>query len=129
MYYPDLSTPAFRDLQLAVTDGRSFTDRETDPGVRSRVEAVPGSLTFRQTTSTRRWRMTKTWITDPARATVLAQMRLRLAHRASAEALRAGRSRRPGDDGNDDRGRSPARAPAGLGRRRGRQRRGRPPRP
>ena len=30
VYYPDLSTPAVRDLQLIVTDGRTFTDRETD---------------------------------------------------------------------------------------------------
>src|SRR5215212_4297469 len=30
VYYPDLSTPALRDLQLIVTNGRTFTDRETD---------------------------------------------------------------------------------------------------
>jgi glucoamylase len=30
VYYPDLGTPALRDLQLIVTDGRTFTDRETD---------------------------------------------------------------------------------------------------
>ena len=65
VYYPDMSTPAFRGLEFAVTDGRSFTDRETGPGVRSRVSAVRGSLAFRQATWTRRWKLTKTWITDP----------------------------------------------------------------
>src|SRR3954452_10822090 len=59
IYYPDLDTPSFRGLQFAVTDGRSFVDRETaddDPAhiepatVRAHVEPVPGSLTFRQIT-------------------------------------------------------------------------------
>src|SRR3954451_9755012 len=46
VYYPDLSTPALRDLQFVVTDGSTFTDRETDPGVTSSVAPVAGSLTF-----------------------------------------------------------------------------------
>ena len=29
VYFPDLSTPSFRGLQFAVTDGRTFVDRET----------------------------------------------------------------------------------------------------
>ena len=55
IYYPDLSTPSFRGLQFAVTDGRTFLDRETvdddprhiepvAPGVTARVEPVPGTL-------------------------------------------------------------------------------------
>ena len=28
VYYPDLSTPAVRDLQLVVSDGKSFSERE-----------------------------------------------------------------------------------------------------
>jgi glucoamylase len=103
VYYPDLGTPSLRSLEFAVTDGRSFTDRETDADVRSRVQALGGSLTFRQTTITRRWRLTKTWIADPARSTVLARVRF---------VSRTGRPLRlyvladpaPGDDGNDDRG-------------------------
>jgi glucoamylase len=39
VYYPDLSTPALRDLQLIVTDGKTFTDRETD-ATDQRVELV-----------------------------------------------------------------------------------------
>lgn len=28
VYYPDLGTPSVRDLQFAVSDGRTFTERE-----------------------------------------------------------------------------------------------------
>jgi glucoamylase len=103
VYYPDLGTPSLRQLEFVVTDGRRFIDRETGPGVSSRVEAIPGSLTFRQVTQTRRWRLTKTWIGDPARDAVLAKVRFR--------SLTGRRLRlyvlvdpAPGDDGNDDRG-------------------------
>src|SRR5215211_4511877 len=59
IYYPDLSTPAFRGLQFAVTDGKTFLDRETvdddprhiepvAPGVTARVRPLKGSLGFRQ---------------------------------------------------------------------------------
>src|SRR3954468_19231266 len=65
VYFPDLSTPSLRSLEFVVTDGRSFTDRETGTGVTSTVRPVAGSLTFVQTTRTPRWRITKTWVTDP----------------------------------------------------------------
>jgi glucoamylase len=114
VYYPDLSTPGFRGLQFAVGDGRRFLDRETvdddpahiepvAPGVRARVEPLRGALGFRQVTQTARWKLTKTWITDPARAAVVARVRFE---------SRTGKKLRlyvladpaPGDDGNDDRG-------------------------
>src|SRR3954451_21509868 len=116
IYYPDLSTPALRGLQFAVADGGGFLQRETvdddrrhiEPlaqGVTSRVEPIPGSLAFHQITQGTGWRLTKTWITDRARATVLARVRF--------ESL-TGRPLRlyvladpaPGNDGNDDRGSS-----------------------
>jgi glucoamylase len=83
IYYPDLDTPSFRGMQFAVSDGRTV-DRETvdddpahiePPAVRARVEPVPGSLTFRQITENSRWKLTKTWYTDPARASVLADVK------------------------------------------------------
>src|ERR671914_448211 len=113
VYYPDLSTPSFRGLQFAITDGTTFVDRETvdddprhiepvAPGVTATVEPLRRSLGFRQVTRTARWKLTKTWIADPSRATVLARVRF--------ESL-TGRKLRlyvladpaPGDDGNDDR--------------------------
>jgi glucoamylase len=116
VYFPDLSTPSFRGLQFAVTDGHSFVDRETvdddprhiepvAPGVRAHVTPIPGSLAFRQVTETSRWRLTKTWISDPRRPTVLARVRFE---------SKTGRPLRlyvladpaPGNDGNDDTGTS-----------------------
>jgi glucoamylase len=103
VYYPDLSTPGFRGLEFAITDGRTFVDRETGPGVHSRVTPLRGSLAYRQTTWTRRWKLTKTWITDPRRPTVLARVGLRSlgGRRLQAYVLA---DPAPGDDGNDDHG-------------------------
>jgi glucoamylase len=116
VYYPDLSTPAFRGLQFAITDGKTFLDRETvdddprhiepvAPGVTARVTPLKGSLGFRQVTRTARWRLTKTWITDPSRPTVLARVRFRS---LTGKALRLYvlADPAPGDDGNDDHGTS-----------------------
>ena len=72
-YYPAADTPNVRDLGFVVSDGSTSTQRETD-GTTQRVElADPTSLTYRQTTTDDggRWRITKTYVTDPARATVL----------------------------------------------------------
>jgi len=83
IYYPDLDTPSFRGLQFAVSDGKTVQRETVDddpahiepPAVQARVEPVPGSLTFRQITETSRWKLTKTWYTDPARASVLADVK------------------------------------------------------
>jgi glucoamylase len=77
VYYPDLGTPALRDLQLIVTDGRTFTDRETD-ATTQRVELVDRrSLTYRQvnTAKSGRYRIVKTYVTDPARNALLVDVR------------------------------------------------------
>ena len=110
VYYPDLGTPSLRGLEFAVTDGRTFVDRETratrhvdrSPGVRARC---PGSLTFRQITETPRWRLTKTWITDPRRRQRCSRdVRFDVADRRARCELYALADPAPGDDGNDDRG-------------------------
>src|SRR5687767_7207568 len=116
IYHPDLSTPAFRGLQFAVSDGNGFLQRETvddDPrhieplaqGVTSSVEPTPGSLAYRQVTTGTGWRLTKTWIADPARATVLARVRF---ESLTGKPLRLYvlADPAPGNDGNDDRGTS-----------------------
>ena len=105
IYYPDLSTPSFRDLEFVVTDGKRFLDRETGPGVRSEVRPVPGSLAFRQTTWTSRWRLHKTWLTDPAGSTVLADVRFESRTRKPLRVYVIA-DPAPGDGGNDDRGTS-----------------------
>ena len=77
VFYPDLGTPAVRDLQLVVTDGRTFTDREID-ATDQRVELVDKhSLTYRQinTAKSGRYRIIKTYVSDPARNTLLVDVR------------------------------------------------------
>jgi glucoamylase len=118
IYWPDLSTPGFRGLQFAVASGKKSITRETvdddprhiepvAPGVTAHVKAIDGTLAYRQVTSTSRWRLTKTWITDPARSTVLARVRFEsLTHKPLRLYVLADPA--PGDDGNDDRGTSPA---------------------
>ena len=71
-YYPAADTPNVRELSFVVSDGTS-SQRETDATVDRRVElADVRSLTYRQiSTSPGRWRLTKTYVTDPARSTVL----------------------------------------------------------
>jgi glucoamylase len=73
VYYPDLGTPSVRDLQFIVSDGTTFAERETD-ATDHRVELVdPKSLTYRQvnTAKSGRYRITKTYVEDPARSSLL----------------------------------------------------------
>jgi glucoamylase len=77
-YFPDLGTPATRDLELVVDDGSHVERESTDAN--GRVELLDGarSLTFRQTTTSKSgtWRAVKTYITDPARRTVMVDVTL-----------------------------------------------------
>ncbi len=71
VYYPDLGTPAVRDLQFVVTDGKSWVDREReDTTPRRSASADPRSLSYRQvnTDPDGRYRITKTYTTDPSRS-------------------------------------------------------------
>jgi glucoamylase len=77
VFYPDLGTPAVRDLQLIVTDGKTFTDRETDDTTQHVQLVDRRSLTYRQvnTAKSGRYRITKTYVTDPARNALLVDVR------------------------------------------------------
>jgi glucoamylase len=72
-YYPDLGTPSLRDLQFVVTDGRTFAELERDATISAVTMTDPQSLTYQQADTARsgRYRITKTYVTDPARSTVL----------------------------------------------------------
>src|SRR3954452_12089699 len=114
VYWPDLSTPSCRGLQFAVVDGKSVTRETVDddprhiervsPGVSASVDALDGTLAYRQVTRTSRWRLTKPWITDPARATVLARVHFDALKGSPRLYVLADPA--PGDDGNDDQGTS-----------------------
>jgi glucoamylase len=73
VYAPDLGTPSLRDLQFVVSDGATFTEREREDAAHRTEPADPRSLTYRQvnTAHSGRWRITKTYVTDPGRSAVL----------------------------------------------------------
>ncbi len=73
VYSPDLGTPSARDLQFVVSDGSTFTDREREDATHETRLTDPRSLTYRQVNTARsgRWRITKTYVADPARPAVL----------------------------------------------------------
>jgi glucoamylase len=69
VYYPDLGTPAVRDLQFVITDGKSWVDREREDTHHSLSLTDARSLSYRQvnTDPQGRYRITKTYTTDPSR--------------------------------------------------------------
>jgi glucoamylase len=77
VFFPRIDTPATRDTQLVVSDGATFADRE-DLATRQEVRLPDGrSLVYRQVDTARsgRYRITKTYTTDPARSAVLVDVR------------------------------------------------------
>jgi glucoamylase len=76
VFYPDLSTPAIRELQLIVSDGTGVPQRFQDVEVRTE-QYDERSLTLRQIATGRGWSASLTYVTDPQRATVVADVELR----------------------------------------------------
>jgi glucoamylase len=79
IYYPRIDTPSTRDTQLVVTDGRTFTDRETTDTIHQVRLLDPQSLSYQQVDRARsgNYLITKTYTTDPARSTVLVDIEFR----------------------------------------------------
>jgi len=77
VYFPRADTPAVRDLELVVSDGRGPAERESSATRRRVALADPRSLTYRQVNTDRegRYRITKTFVTDPARDALLVDVR------------------------------------------------------
>ena len=79
IYYPRIDTPGTRDTQLVVTDGRTFTDRESTDTI-NRVRLLdPRALVYQQIDRAKsgKYLITKTYVTDPARSTVLVDIEFR----------------------------------------------------
>jgi glucoamylase len=77
VFFPRIDTPATRDTQLVVSDGATFADRE-DEDTEQRVELVRArSPIYRQinTAKSGKYRITKTYVTDPDRSAVLVNVR------------------------------------------------------
>jgi glucoamylase len=81
IFYPTIDSPAARALQFIVADRRGHAVRASDAAVRTTL-TDRRSLSFRQTFTERTgaWRLTATYVTDPARATVLVDLNLATRH-------------------------------------------------
>jgi glucan 1,4-alpha-glucosidase len=104
VYYPSGVTPNVRELQFAVTDGASWTQLETDATVTRTVTlADRSSLTYQQTSADQqgRWRLTKTYITDPARPTVLVNVTFERLKPGAMQLFALYDPSLAGDSGND----------------------------
>ncbi|MFF7234635.1 glycoside hydrolase family 15 protein [Streptomyces sioyaensis] len=75
-YYPDLSTPASRETQLVVTDGKTFAERASDVPTRTELPE-PGVPGYRQVSSGHGWKAVTRYVTDPQRASVLLDVEVR----------------------------------------------------
>jgi glucoamylase len=73
VFYPQIDTPSLRDSQFVVTDNATFTDREDRDSTHQVQLLSSNSLTYRlvNTAKSGAWRITKTFVTDPTRSTVL----------------------------------------------------------
>ena len=79
VFYPDLSTPSIRNLELVVTDGRTFTDRESSDMRHRTTRPSATSLRFTQVNTDKdgHYRLVKEVVTDPRRDSVTMKVRLR----------------------------------------------------
>src|SRR2546423_11453742 len=79
IYYPRIDTPSTRDTELIVSDGRTFTDRESTDTIHRVRLLDPESLSYQQINTARsgKYVITKTYVTDPRRSTVLVDIEFR----------------------------------------------------
>ncbi|RZQ61771.1 glycoside hydrolase family 15 protein [Amycolatopsis suaedae] len=77
IYYPDLSTPTVRSLNLVVSDGRSYTAVDAEEKRQEVRRVSADGLTYQQTIRADRWFLRKTYVTDPARSSVVVDVDFR----------------------------------------------------
>jgi glucoamylase len=76
VFYPDLGTPSVRSLEFVVSQG-AFSQRDSQAQNRSVQLIDSRSLTYRQVNEEPgRYRLTKTYVTDPARSVLMVDVRL-----------------------------------------------------
>lgn len=80
VYYPAIDSANTRTLQLIVTDGKTFTEIESEDTEHAVEVPDPAALVFTQVNTSRsgRYRVRKTYIADPGHDTVLIQMQLQV---------------------------------------------------
>ena len=79
VYYPRVDVANSRSLELIVTDGRTFADRESTDTTHEVQLPDTRSLTYRQVNRDKdgRYEISKIYVTDPNRSTVLVNVTLR----------------------------------------------------
>jgi glucoamylase len=105
MFYPRIDTPSVRNSQLVISDGSTFTDRE-DRDTTHRTTVLDGrGLTYRvvNTAKSGDYRIVKTYVTDPARSTVLVDIRF-ISLTGDPYQVYVLHDPALGDDGTDDTG-------------------------
>src|SRR5438270_17053 len=77
VYYPTVDKANNRLLEFVVTDGKSWVERESEDTTHQIEIPDPEVLSFRQvnTSKSGRYRITKSYITDPERDTLLIQVK------------------------------------------------------
>jgi glucoamylase len=75
IFYPTIGGPSARALRFVVADRHGHAVLASTAHVRT-VRTDERSLSFRQTFTAHRWRLTATYVTDPARDTVLVDLAL-----------------------------------------------------
>jgi glucoamylase len=110
VFYPDLSTPSVRSLELIVTDGE-FTDRASTDMVTTVSRPDPRSLRFTQVHEDEdgRYRLTETHATDDKRDAYVVDVRLESLDGGDYD-VRVEYDPALGNNGNDDRGTAQPRA-------------------
>jgi glucan 1,4-alpha-glucosidase len=80
VYYPAIDSANTRTLELIVTDGKTFTEIESQDTDHAVEVPDPAALTFTQinTSKSGRYRVRKTYVTNPAQNTVLIQLQLKV---------------------------------------------------
>ncbi len=80
VYYPRVDVPNVQDLQFIVSDGSSFVELERDFTLHQIQLVDPQALTYRQvnTAKSGKYRITKTYTTDPNRPTLLIETRFQV---------------------------------------------------
>lgn len=77
VFYPRADVPNVQDLQYVVTDGSTFTDLERDATTHavSMPDEKALEYTVTNTAKSGKYRITNTYVTDPARSTLLVRTR------------------------------------------------------
>ncbi|MBA8825599.1 glucoamylase [Saccharopolyspora lacisalsi] len=77
VYYPQLDVPNVQDMQFVVSDGQGFTELERDATNHETRMADPRALEYQQVNTDKdgRYRITKTYVTDPQRSVITMRVR------------------------------------------------------